>query len=56
MNIVFHQRVLFTGIFVGYSLYVLCRKSFSFVIPYIQVDEKLSKEDLGSLTLLNTYK
>lgn len=48
-SVLYHQRLVFIGIFVGYSLYVLCRKSFSFVIPYVQHEEKLSKEDLGAI-------
>jgi len=53
-SIVYYQRLVFGAIFIGYSLYVLCRKSFSFVIPYVQAEEKLSKEDLGMyLDILN---
>uniref|UniRef100_A0A915HHT6 Major facilitator superfamily (MFS) profile domain-containing protein n=1 Tax=Romanomermis culicivorax TaxID=13658 RepID=A0A915HHT6_ROMCU len=45
----FYQKRVFLSIFIGYSLYILCRKSFSFVIPYIQHEEHLSKEDLGKI-------
>lgn len=43
----FNQRLLFGSIFIGYGFYILCRKCFSFVIPDVQYQENLTKEDLG---------
>ncbi len=44
-----YQTVLFVTLFVGYSLYILCRKAFAFVIPIMSHQESIENAELGKL-------
>jgi sugar phosphate permease len=43
----FHKWTTFAAMYVGYTLIVLDRKSFSFALPAIMNDLHLDKDDLG---------
>ncbi|XP_074832888.1 glucose-6-phosphate exchanger SLC37A4 isoform X2 [Carettochelys insculpta] len=45
-----YQTVIFTAMFVGYTLYYFNRKTFSFVMPSIMEEIELDKDDLGLIT------
>ncbi len=42
-----YKWTIFVTMYVGYFLYILCRKSFSFAMPTIMTQERLAKDDLG---------
>ncbi len=42
--------MIFTAIFVGYAVYSLNRKSFTYLLAFILEDTNLDKKDLGELT------
>uniref|UniRef100_A0A8C5PYZ3 Solute carrier family 37 member 4 n=1 Tax=Leptobrachium leishanense TaxID=445787 RepID=A0A8C5PYZ3_9ANUR len=46
----YYRTVIFTAMFVGYSLYYFNRKTFSFVMPSVMEEIKLDKDDLGLIT------
>ena len=48
----FHKWTTFAAMYVGYTLIVLDRKSFSFALPAIMNDLNLDKDDLGKYTKL----
>ncbi|XP_032641793.1 glucose-6-phosphate exchanger SLC37A4 isoform X2 [Chelonoidis abingdonii] len=46
----YYRTVIFTAMFVGYTLYYFNRKTFSFVMPSIMEEIELDKDDLGLIT------
>ncbi|KAM8927370.1 glucose-6-phosphate exchanger SLC37A4 isoform 2-T2 [Pelodytes ibericus] len=46
----YYRTVIFTAMFVGYTLYYFNRKTFSFVMPSVMQEIKLDKDDLGLIT------
>ncbi|CAH2319600.1 glucose-6-phosphate exchanger SLC37A4 isoform X1 [Pelobates cultripes] len=46
----YYRTVIFTAMFVGYTLYYFNRKTFSFVMPSVMEEIKLDKDDLGLIT------
>ncbi|KAM9114086.1 glucose-6-phosphate exchanger SLC37A4 isoform 1-T5 [Pangshura tecta] len=46
----YYRTVIFTVMFVGYTLYYFNRKTFSFVMPSIMEEIALNKDDLGLIT------
>ncbi|XP_075765803.1 glucose-6-phosphate exchanger SLC37A4 isoform X2 [Pelodiscus sinensis] len=46
----YYRTVIFTAMFVGYTLYYFNRKTFSFVMPAIMEEIELDKDDLGLIT------
>lgn len=44
------QLLLFMLMFLGYTLYILTRKSLSFNIPNIKMHENVKSEEIGTLT------
>ncbi|XP_030077258.1 glucose-6-phosphate exchanger SLC37A4 isoform X2 [Microcaecilia unicolor] len=46
----YYRTVIFTAMFVGYTLYYFNRKTFSFVMPSIIKEIELDKDDLGLIT------
>ncbi len=46
-----YKWLLFLCMYVGYFMYILCRKVFSFSMPAIMSQEGLSKDQLGNYTL-----
>lgn len=42
-----YRAVIFTAMFVGYTLYYFNRKTFSFVMPAVMAEVPLDKDDLG---------
>lgn len=42
-----HRAAIFTCMFLGYALYFLNRKTFSFVMPSVMEEVELDKEALG---------
>ncbi|KAL7981654.1 hypothetical protein Chor_005742 [Crotalus horridus] len=49
-NYSYHRFVIFTAMYVGYTLYYFNRKTFSFVMPSIMEEVQLDKDDLGLIT------
>ncbi|NXP20062.1 G6PT1 protein, partial [Scytalopus superciliaris] len=45
-----YRAVIFTAMFVGYTLYYFNRKTFSFVMPSLMAEVPLGKDDLGLIT------
>lgn len=45
----YYRTVIFFSMFIGYSLYYLNRKTFSFVMPSVMGEIKLDKDDLGMI-------
>ncbi|NXJ03481.1 G6PT1 protein, partial [Odontophorus gujanensis] len=45
-----YRAVIFTAMFVGYTLYYFNRKTFSFVMPAVMAEVPLDKDDLGLIT------
>ncbi|NXT70729.1 G6PT1 protein, partial [Chaetops frenatus] len=45
-----YRAVIFTAMFVGYTLYYFNRKTFSFVMPAVMAEVPLGKDDLGLIT------
>uniref|UniRef100_UPI003AB0D91C glucose-6-phosphate exchanger SLC37A4b isoform X1 n=1 Tax=Centroberyx gerrardi TaxID=166262 RepID=UPI003AB0D91C len=50
----YYRTVIFLCMFIGYSLYFLNRKTFSFVMPSVMEEIELDKEDLGLITSSQT--
>lgn len=48
----YYRVVIFTAMFIGYTLYYFNRKTFSFVMPSIMEEISLDKDDLGKSFLL----
>uniref|UniRef100_A0A8C3RVV8 Solute carrier family 37 member 4 n=1 Tax=Chelydra serpentina TaxID=8475 RepID=A0A8C3RVV8_CHESE len=46
----YYRTVIFTAMFVGYTLYYFNRKTFSFVMPSIMEEIEMDKDDLGLIT------
>ncbi|XP_030077667.1 glucose-6-phosphate exchanger SLC37A4 isoform X1 [Microcaecilia unicolor] len=46
----YYRTVIFTAMFVGYTLYYFNRKTFSFVMPSVIKEIELDKDDLGLIT------
>ncbi|XP_061449479.1 glucose-6-phosphate exchanger SLC37A4 isoform X2 [Rhineura floridana] len=46
----YYRMVIFTAMYVGYTLYYFNRKTFSFVMPSIMEEISLDKDDLGLIT------
>ncbi|XP_043356862.1 glucose-6-phosphate exchanger SLC37A4 isoform X1 [Dermochelys coriacea] len=46
----YYRTVIFTAMFVGYTLYYFNRKTFSFVMSSIMEEIELDKDDLGLIT------
>ncbi|XP_056650234.1 glucose-6-phosphate exchanger SLC37A4 isoform X2 [Monodelphis domestica] len=46
----YYRTVIFSAMFVGYSLYYFNRKTFSFVMPALVEEIALDKDDLGLIT------
>ncbi len=46
---------IFFTIYVGYFLYILCRKSFSFAMPTIMAKEGLAKDELGETSMFCSF-
>ncbi|XP_078538336.1 glucose-6-phosphate exchanger SLC37A4 isoform X2 [Lissotriton helveticus] len=46
----YYRTVIFTAMFVGYTLYYFNRKTFSFVMPSVMEEISLDKDDLGLIT------
>ncbi|KAE8592431.1 hypothetical protein XENTR_v10018756 [Xenopus tropicalis] len=46
----YYRTVIFSAMFVGYTLYYFNRKTFSFVMPSVMQEIKLDKDDLGLIT------
>ncbi|XP_044525558.1 glucose-6-phosphate exchanger SLC37A4 isoform X2 [Gracilinanus agilis] len=46
----YYRTVIFSAMFVGYSLYYFNRKTFSFVMPSLVEEIVLDKDDLGLIT------
>uniref|UniRef100_G1R730 Solute carrier family 37 member 4 n=1 Tax=Nomascus leucogenys TaxID=61853 RepID=G1R730_NOMLE len=46
----YYRTVIFSAMFVGYSLYYFNRKTFSFVMPSLVEEIPLDKDDLGLIT------
>ncbi|XP_018421675.1 PREDICTED: glucose-6-phosphate exchanger SLC37A4 isoform X2 [Nanorana parkeri] len=46
----YYRTVIFSAMFLGYTLYYFNRKTFSFVMPSIMQEIKLDKDDLGLIT------
>jgi len=49
----FHKWSTFVVMYVGYTLIVLNRKSFTFAMPAIMNDLHLNKDDLGKYEAVN---
>ncbi|NXL52529.1 G6PT1 protein, partial [Podilymbus podiceps] len=45
-----YRAVIFTAMFVGYTLYYFNRKTFSFVMPAVMAEVPLGKDELGLIT------
>ncbi|XP_053943082.1 glucose-6-phosphate exchanger SLC37A4 isoform X4 [Cuculus canorus] len=45
-----HRAIIFTAMFVGYTLYYFNRKTFSFVMPAVMAEVPLGKDELGLIT------
>ncbi|NXX82389.1 G6PT1 protein, partial [Urocolius indicus] len=45
-----YRAVIFTAMFVGYTLYYFNRKTFSFVVPAVMAEVPLGKDELGLIT------
>ena len=48
----YYRTVIFFSMFIGYSLYYLNRKTFSFVMPSVMEEIELDKDDLGKSTVM----
>ncbi|XP_069470497.1 glucose-6-phosphate exchanger SLC37A4 isoform X2 [Ambystoma mexicanum] len=46
----YYRTVIFTAMFIGYTLYYFNRKTFSFVMPSMMEEISLDKDDLGLIT------
>ncbi|XP_073458554.1 glucose-6-phosphate exchanger SLC37A4 isoform X1 [Aquarana catesbeiana] len=46
----YYRTVIFSAMFMGYTLYYFNRKTFSFVMPSVMQEIKLDKDDLGLIT------
>ncbi|XP_053547278.1 glucose-6-phosphate exchanger SLC37A4 isoform X2 [Bombina bombina] len=46
----YYRTVIFSAMFVGYTLYYFNRKTFSFVMPSVMEEITLDKDDLGLIT------
>lgn len=46
-----YRAVIFTAMFVGYTLYYFNRKTFSFVMPAVMAEVPLGKDELGECPL-----
>ncbi|KAH0623375.1 hypothetical protein JD844_031648 [Phrynosoma platyrhinos] len=46
----YYRLVIFTAMYVGYTLYYFNRKTFSFVMPSVMEEIDLDKDDLGLIT------
>ncbi|XP_003229986.2 glucose-6-phosphate exchanger SLC37A4 isoform X1 [Anolis carolinensis] len=46
----YYRLVIFTAMYVGYTLYYFNRKTFSFVMPSVMEEIELDKDDLGLIT------
>ncbi|KAG8434601.1 hypothetical protein GDO86_012829 [Hymenochirus boettgeri] len=46
----YYRTVIFSAMFIGYTLYYFNRKTFSFVMPSVMQEIKLDKDDLGLIT------
>ncbi|KAM4650796.1 glucose-6-phosphate exchanger SLC37A4 isoform 2-T2 [Discoglossus pictus] len=46
----YYRTIIFSAMFVGYTLYYFNRKTFSFVMPSVMQEIKLDKDDLGLIT------
>lgn len=42
-----YRALIFTAMFVGYTLYYFNRKTFSFVMPAVMAEVPLGKDELG---------
>ncbi|XP_053308577.1 glucose-6-phosphate exchanger SLC37A4 isoform X2 [Spea bombifrons] len=49
-NYGYYRTVIFSAMFVGYTLYYFNRKTFSFVMPSVMQEIQLDKDDLGLIT------
>lgn len=54
-NYSYHRFVIFTAMYVGYTLYYFNRKTFSFVMPSIMEEVQLDKDDLGEFACLPSF-
>ncbi|XP_062341742.1 glucose-6-phosphate exchanger SLC37A4b [Osmerus eperlanus] len=50
----YYRTVIFFSMFIGYSLYYLNRKTFSFVMPSVMEEIELDKDDLGMIASSQT--
>ncbi|XP_046876803.1 glucose-6-phosphate exchanger SLC37A4b [Hypomesus transpacificus] len=50
----YYRTVIFFSMFIGYSLYYLNRKTFSFVMPSVMEEIELDKDDLGLIASSQT--
>ncbi|XP_030648943.1 glucose-6-phosphate exchanger SLC37A4b isoform X2 [Chanos chanos] len=50
----YYRTVIFSSMFLGYTLYYFNRKTFSFVMPSVMEEIKLDKDDLGLITSSQT--
>lgn len=46
-----YRFIIFTAMYVGYTLYYFNRKTFSFVMPSVMEEIELDKDDLGKICL-----
>ena len=47
------QLVIFTSVYIAYTLYVYVRRSFSYTIPTLATEGKLDKKQLGKFFIIH---
>ena len=47
------QLVIFTSVYIAYTLYVFVRRSFSYTIPTLATEGKLDKKQLGKFFIIH---